>query len=911
VLHGRTAECAALDGLLLDAKAGTSQVLVVRGEAGIGKTALLDYLAERASGCRVIRAAGVESEMELAFAGLHQLCGPLLHRLDRLPRPQAAALATAFGLDTGDPPDRFLVGLAVLTLLSDVAEEEPVVCVVDDAQWFDHASAQMIGFVGRRLLAERVALVCSARVGIGDDVLAGCPELSVEGLTDRDASALLMESVPGPLDAGVREQIITESHGNPLALVELPRMWRTGELAGGFGLLDRPPLAGRIEQGYAQRLSVLPGETQLVVLAAAAEPLGDPVLLRRATESLGLDLAAAGAAADAGLLEVRGHVEFSHPLVRSAAYRSAGMNDRHRVHQALADATDARTDPDRRAWHRARAASGPDESVAAELERSAGRAHARGGIAAAAAFLRRAAALTTDPARRAERGLAAAQASLEAGAFEAALAILATVEAGALDDLTRARVHLLRGRIAAASSFGSAAAELMTAARELEPLDVALARETYLDAWGAALAAGELASAATLRDVSTAARCAPQPAHEPSAPDVLLDGLAALVTDGLTAASPRLRTAVRAFRHDAKVLQWGTVAATAAAALWDMEGFDAVITGQLELAREAGALALLATALQGAAIVVTWSGDFRRAAALIAEADAVTGATGVRISPYGGVLLAAFRGREAEASVLLDATVENAAAGGEGLGIQYARWAAALLSNGLGRYEEALVAARQASEDTPELFVSAWALAELVEAGARTANAELAAEAAERLDEATRPTGADWGMGVAARARALTNEGTAAEASYREAIARLRRTPLRPELARAHLLYGEWLRREGRRVDAREQLRAAHEMCLAIGMEAFAERARRELLATGETARRRTSDVRDELTPQEEQIARLARDGLSNPEIGAQLFLSPRTVEWHMHHVFVKLGISSRRGLRGALAGPDGELVPA
>jgi DNA-binding CsgD family transcriptional regulator/tetratricopeptide (TPR) repeat protein len=589
---------------------------------------------------------------------------------------------------------------------------------------------------------------------------------------------------------------------------------------------------------------------------------------------------------------------------------SAPTSDRRRVHQALAEASDASTDPDRRAWHLARATPGLDENVAAELERSAGRARARGGVAAAAAFLRRSVELTIDPTRRAERALAAAEASLEAGAFDAARAMLERVETPALDELMRARVHLLTGRIASASSYGSAAAELMKAAREIEPLDVDLARQTYLDAWGAALAAGEIAGAGTLRDVSRAARSAPPPAHEPSSSDLVLDGLALLVTEGLAASAPTLRRAVRAFREDDAVLRWGAVAATAAAALWDMEGFEAVLTRQLQLARDAGALAVLATALQGTGIVVSWIGDLRKAASLAAEADAVSGAAGIRISPYGGMLLAALRGRETEASVLLEATVDGAGDSGEGLGIQYARWARAILCNGLGRYDDALAAAREASEDTPELFVSDWALAELVEAGVRTGNAGLAAEAAERLDAATSPSGADWARGVAARARALTSEGEAAEASYLDAIARLRRTPLRPELARAQLLYGEWLRRESRRVDAREQLRTAHGMFVGIGMEAFAERARRELLATGETVRKRSPEVRDELTPQEEQIARLARDGLTNPEIAAQLFLSRRTVEWHLHNAFIKLGITSRKGLSEALRA-ERALIPA
>lgn len=910
-LLGRRAESEALDELLTDVLAGTSRVAVLRGEAGVGKSALLGYVSDRVSGWLVATAVAVESEMELAYSGLHQLCGPMLDHLDRLPVPQRDALATVFGRKTGPAPDRFLVALATLTLFAEAAERQPLICIVDDAQWLDQASAQIIGFVGRRLHAERVALLCAARTGSGDNVLAGLPELSVGGLGDSDARALLLDNVYGPLDAAVCDQIITESHGNPLALLELPRTWNATDLAGRFGLPGSPPVVGKIEQSYGRRLELLPSQTRLLVIAAAAEPLGDPVLLLRAAEILGVDIAAADPAVDAGLLTLGARVEFAHPLVRSAAYRSAAVEDRHRVHQALADATDAEIDPDRRAWHRARATPGPDEEVAVELERSAGRAQARGGVAAGAAFLQRAVALTADPAQRAERALAAAQASIQAGEFEAALRLVATAETGALDEFQRVGVDLLRARIASASSFGSAASQLLKAARQLESLDAGMARETYLEAWGTALAAGELASAGTLRDVSLAARSAPPPPQEPQSSDLLLDGLAQLMTEGLEAAAPTLRKAVSAFRDDETVLQWGAMASTAAAALWDMEGFRAVITRQVQLARDTGALALLGTALQGAGIVATWSSDFREAASVVVEAEAVTGATGIRIAPYGGMLLAAYRGRDDEASALLKSAIHASASSDEGLGVQYARWTSAILSNGLGRYEEALAAARQASDDTPELFVSHWALAELVEASVRTGNDGLAAEAVDRLVDAASGSDSDWGLGIAVRSQALASEGDASEELYVEAIERLSRTPVRPELARAHLLYGEWLRRESRRVDAREQLRIAHEMLDAIGMEAFAERARRELLATGERARKRSDETRDQLTPQEEQIARLAREGLSNPEIGAQLFISARTVEWHLHKVFAKFGISSRKQLRTVLAEPDRPLVSA
>jgi DNA-binding CsgD family transcriptional regulator len=879
--------------------------LVVRGEAGIGKSALLEYVVGAASDLTVVRAAGVESEMELAFASLQQLCAPMLDRLERLPVPQRESLEIVFGHSQGSPPDRFLVGLAVLSLLSEVAEEHPVLCVVDDAQWLDQASALTLAFVARRLLAERVGLVFGAREV--REELEGLPDLEVRGLRDAEARAVLSSAVGFLLDEQVRDRIVAETGGNPLALLELPRGLTAAQLAGGFGLLVAGALSGRIEESFARRLDALPEEARWLLLVAAAEPVGDPLLVWRATERLGMAAAAVIDADTDGLLAIGEQVTFRHPLVRSAVYRSAPAEQRRTVHLALAEVTDRQVDPDRRAWHLAAAASGPDEEVAAELERLAGRAQARGGLAAAAAFLQRSVALTGDPARRVERALAAARANLYAGAFDAALRMLVVAEAGAPDDLQRARAELLRGQIALSSNIGSDGPPLLlSAAQRLERLDVELARETYLDAWGAAMFAGRLASTGNLRDVSRVARSAPQPTDGPHPSDLLLDGLVELITEGRAAAAPTLRRAVSAFRGQEisveKGLQWAVLASSAAVTLWDFESWGAVIARQAELARDAGALALLSIALNGEGIVVTWSGDFAGVASVIAEADAVTEATGTRIAPYGGLLLAALRGREAEASALIEATIKDAIAGGEGLAVQYARWATAVLYNGLGRYDEALAAAAEASDETPELFLSAWALPELIEASSRSGKAQLASDALERLAEATHCSDADWGLGIVARSRALLCEAEEAESLYREAIERLERTRLRPELARTHLLYGEWLRRERRRVDARKQLRIAHEMLTAIGMEAFAERARRELVATGETVRKRTVEASVDLTPHETQIARLACDGLTNPEIGARLFISPRTVEWHLRHVFAKLGIRGRVGLHDALA---------
>jgi DNA-binding CsgD family transcriptional regulator len=915
-LADRLTECAVLDQVLSGVRAGASRVLVVHGEPGVGKSALVEYLAGRAAGCQVVRVAGVQSEMELAFAGLHQLCVPLLGHLERLPRPQRDALRTAFGISAGPPPDRFLVSLAVLGLLSEAAGERPLVAVLDDVQWLDRASVEALGFAARRLGAEPVALVLATRVP-GEE-LAMLPELVVEGLPDDEAGALLDAAVAGSLDKQVRDQIVAETRGNPLALLELPRGLTPGELAGGFGLPGALPLDARIEDSFGRQLAALPGQTRRLVQLAAADPSGDASLLWRAAGRLGIPRLAAGPAVEAGLAEFVGRVRFRHPLARSAAYQSASLEERHQMHAALAEATDAAADPDRRAWHRAAAAAGPDEQVAAELEDSAGRAQGRGGLAAAAAFLERAVLLTADPGRRAERTMAAAQANLRAGGFERAMELLAAAEAGPLNELQGARADLLRGQVAFEQGLGNDAPPLLLkAARRLEPLDLALARQTYLDAWQAAMFAGHLAAGADLVEISRAARDLPPPTHPPRPADQLLDGLALLVTDGPAAAVPTLRQAVSAFTSTEsppeEILQWGWVATAADDALWG-HGGASVTERQIQVAREAGALGQLPILLNRMAGDAVLSGDLAAAVSLIAEANTVCEATGSRIGPYAAVLLASFRGREAEAAPLIQATLEAAAARGQGFAVTWGHWAAAILYNGLSRYPEVLDAARHAS-DHAHIYASAWVLPELIEAAARTGKVRAAVDAMEQLAEWTQAGGYEFGLGIEARARALLSEGDVAEGCYRDAIDRLGRTRGRPELARAHLLYGEWLRRERRRGEARAQLRTAYEMLDAIGMEGFAARARRELAATGETARQRTAppparilpgQSGEPLTPQEAQVAGLARDGLSNPEIGARLFISAHTVQYHLSKVFAKLGISSRGQLHRVLpAEPD------
>ena len=912
-LLGRAEECAVLDGLLAGVRRGEGRSLVLRGEAGIGKTALLEHLVEAASDLTVLRAVGVESEMELAYAGLHQLCASLLDQLERLPAPQRHALEIVFGRSSGVAPDRFLVGLAVLSLLSVAADKRPLLCVVDDAQWLDQASALTLALVARRLLAEPVGIVFAARQP-GEE-LQDLHELEVRGLGNAEARALLRSAMRFKLDERVRDRIVAETHGNPLALLELPQGLTATQLAGGFGLPEAQGLSRRIEETFVRRAELLPSDTRLLLLLAAAEPVGDPLLLWRAAEYLGIEPAAAGAAEADGLVALGERVIFRHPLVRSAVYRTAAVQERRRAHVALAEVTDRENDPDRRAWHLAAAVAGPDEEVASELERSAGRAQARGGVAAAAAFLQRAVALTQDPARRADRALAAAHASFQAGAFEAAVGLLDTAEAGPLDESQCARVLVLRTQTEFASQRGSSGrAPLLKAARDIEVADMDLARETYLEALHAALHAGRLDPEGVV-EVSEAVLALPPPPDPPRPRDLLLRGLAIRLTQGHTAGAPFLKEALARFRREPALsvrdFHWVSLACRVASDLWDDETVRLLSALELARAREAGLLAAMPFVLGTGAECKVASGDLDGAETMMYEIRAVSEATGVRWRPNVALLLAAFRGRETEASGLIEPAVEDALARGEGLELAVAEFVRSVLYNGLGRYDEAVAAVRHAGERNYELGWPTQAVAELVEAAARSGDHGLAERALERLGESTRASGTHVALGIDARCRALLSEGEEAERLYQEAIRRLGRTRVRPALARAHLLYGEWLRRENRRVDARMHLRPAHEQFAALGMEAFAERARRELHATGEKVRKRTLETRDDLTAQERQIARLARDGLSNPEIGARLFLSPRTVEYHLGKVFVKLGIRSRRELFSALSDTESELAPA
>lgn len=901
-LIGRRRERAVLDEVVSAVQGGNSRALVIRGEAGVGKTALLEYLASHARNCRVVSADGDETEMELPFAGLQQLCLSLLDDLDELPTAQRDALRTAFGLAGGDPPDRFLVSVAVLALLVRASRRRPLMCVVDDVDWLDLASQQVLAFVARRLGDEAIAIVATSRIPRAESRVRDLPELPIDGLPDADARALLESALTGPMDEVTRTTFIAETRGNPLAILELPRGLTPEQLAGGFG--NAGDLTGWIEGSFRRRIQSYPRETLLLLLVAAADPGNDPVLIWRVADQLGIGARHAGPAIADGYVEFNGQVRFCHPIARSTVYRSATPDDRHTVHSLFARALDPAVDPDRRAWHRAHATHSLDEEVAGELASSAARAQARGGIAAAAAFLERAAELTPDPVRRTQRALTAAEAKFQAGSPERALRLLAITEAGPHDELTGAHAELLRARIAITSG-DRWEGPLLRASERLETLDHESARGSYRDAFFAALTAGRLATHGGVREVARATLATTTTRSQSSAHDLLLNGLATLVKDGYRAGAPRLRDALNDLRRadlstDA-VLQWFPLACRVAHSLWDEVTYEELSERLLQAARERGDMSVLPLALSlrvGSAMFV---GEIDRAALLADECDAVARATEGLVRPYVATWLAAWRGDESTTANLIASANEDMVARHEGQWIPAAAWALALLRNALGYYEAALTSAEKGSEYPDELGLATSCLVELVEAAVRSGSPERAVGAMQRLSEIAASCRTEWVLGVHARLSAMLDQDASAEASYREAIARLERTRVRTELARAHLVYGEWLRRENRRIHAREQLRTALEMFSDMKLDGFSGRARRELLATGETVRKRTVETVNDLTAQEAQIARLAVYGHTNSEIGGQLFISPRTVEWHLRKVFAKLGVRSRKELPMAL----------
>ncbi|HUC13089.1 MAG TPA: AAA family ATPase [Acidimicrobiales bacterium] len=907
-LIGRQREAAVVDRALANAQAGESSVLVVHGDPGVGKTALLDYAVEAAEGFHVVRASGVEGEAHLDYAALQVLCSPILEFAKRLPGPQCEALAVAFGTSAGHAPSPLLVGLATLGLMWEAADQQPLLFAVDDAHWLDEASATALAFVARRLLAEPIALIFATRE-VGSD-FGRFPSLLVGPLGSRDALALLESVLPARLDQSVLERMVAETAGNPLALVELPRGLTYDQLAGGFGLPGALSLSARIEQSFLRRLAVLPRDAQRLLLVAAAEPLGDPALLWNAARRLGISEKAGETVESEGLLTLDGTVSFRHPLVRSAVYASADPSERREVHRALAEATDPEVAPDRRAWHRSQAALMPDEEVATDLERCAAAAQARGGFAAAAAFLERSVALTIEPAHRSDRALRAAEAKRVAGALNSALRLAAIAESGPLDEVQRAQLDVLRGRVAFAGNRGNDAAPLMLkAASRLEHVDIRLARETYLDALTAALFAGRLALEASAQVVARAALAAPRADGAARASELLLEGLALLITGSYRSGTAALQQAMIAFRSDDlpahELLRWGWVAGSSAGVMWDYDSWDSLTARQEQLARELGALTILPFTLSIRAGICLYAGKAAEAAFLVGQAQDVTAASENLRFRNASLLVAVFRGEEREARELIDAIKKDSAERGEGGALSVASCATALLSNVLGQYEEAYSAAMDALKDPNDFVYSGWATVELIEAASRVGKAEKAKPALERLIERTEASGTDWALATQARSRALLCGTEEAEALYLEAIERLIPTRVQFELARTRLLYGEWLRRQRRQRDARDQLRRAHELFLEFGMMGFADRAGAELRATGEPVQRREVDSRLGLTPQEARIATLAAQGSTNQAIAEQMFISAATVEYHLWKVYRKLGIKSRTQIANKLLHPD------
>jgi DNA-binding CsgD family transcriptional regulator len=880
---------------------------VLRGEAGIGKTALLEWAISSANDFRAVRALGIESEMELGFAGLHQLVVPFLSRLERLPAPQRHALASAFGLIAGGPPDRFQVGLATLTLLADVAADAPLLCVIDDTQWLDLESADILGFVARRLCADRIAFLFAIREPIERRVsLAGLPELQIDGLIDLDARKLVASVATGPVDGQVSQRIIAETQGNPLAILELTAELTPRQLSDSLLLPNPLPIGSRLQQRFIRQLKGLPAATQTLLLLAAAEPSGDAVVLWRAAKALGLDRQAVAPAEAQRLLVVGPQVVFRHPLIRSAIYYSAPAAARRRMHEELAAATDPTIDPDRHAWHRAAAAVEPDEEVAAELAQCGQRAQRRGSYSSAAAFLSRAAELTPDPSIRRPRLLAAAEGALMAGAPDRAQALLDEAMPGLKDSLQHARARSLEGGVRLALGHGGeTASRLLEAARSMRPFDVTLARQTLLGALEAAVYIHPATTGPILRAIAGEAMSLPRPRQTPArAADYLLDGYAALVIAGYPSAAPILRQAIQPMANgdlDATDgLRWLGLVSLAAQSLFDDGASYTLATRWVRLAREHATLTILPIAL-------AYLGGAELAAGRLKECDALTGqsleisaATGnpgmLGAAARGNAYLLAWRGDEAEARATAAVHLAYALERGQTGIVHFARYALLVLELGLGRYGAALENAFPIYDDDPP-SAGSWVLPNLVEAAVRSGHESAARDALNRLCERARASGTPLALGLLARSRALLTADAEVESLYGESIDHLGQCSAKPELARSHLLFGEWLRRQGRRRDAREQLRTAHDMLASMGIDAFAERARVELLATGEHARKRTVETQDELTPQERQIARLVRDGARNQEIAAQLFISTSTVQYHLVKVFRKLGVTSRTQL--------------
>jgi DNA-binding CsgD family transcriptional regulator len=892
VLDRRT-ERAAIDRVLGAVRGGFSGTLVLRGGHGTGKTTLLEYAVDSARDLRISSVVGVESEINLEFGALHQLLVPFMSLLTTLPVPQRDAMKIAFGLEEGPPPDLFLVALAALTLLSRAAEEQPLLCVIDDGHWLDVESAHVLGFVARRLYADRVGFIAAVGEPGAQQVFEQLPTITVGGLPDAEARELLGLVADGPLDAQVAERILSDTHNNPLALVELGTEYTAAQLSGRASLPEPLPLGQRLRDRFLGQVRSLPSEAQTFVLLAAADVTGERSRLWRAAAQADIDADAAAAETDtAGVLEFSGDsVRFRHPLMRSAVYHGTIDGDRRRAHAALSEAGTSDADRDRRAWHRAAATIIPDEELASELQDAAERARARGGYASAAALLRRSAELTPGDGRRAERKVTLAEAELRAGHAERARELVDAALPRLTDDVARGLAKQLNGEIRfAQGSAAEAAVMLADAARALAP-DENMARDTILEALQAAIWAGPTE---TRKIASLAPDFPPVSSASPSVCDLLLEGYSARFTVGYHASIGPLRAAVTALRADdldpVVGLRWFALGAAAAGSLWDEQAVLDLSDRWARTARTLGALTILPVALAFQAIGGWLTGRFGDAEARLAE---------MRELQANGLLLA-YRGHITEARAAGVTQIHESTARGQRGPADIGRYIVAVADLFGADYEAATSTALAVIEDDPA-FTAEAALPELIEAATRAGNREVAATAYKTLSERALAAGTPWALGLRARCEALLDEGEYAEDAYLESLSQLTRSRVTVDLARTHLLYGQWLRRAKRRRDARTELRTAQDMFAAMGADRFAEQAATELRATGERARARRPETIFDLTPQEARVAGLAADGASNNEIAAQLFISPSTVDYHLRKVFRKLNVTSRTQLARSL----------
>jgi len=907
-LLGREEEQSSILRNIEAARSGFSAVLALRGEAGIGKTALLDFAVEQSPDLQVARISGSEWEMGLGYSGLHQLTLPFLGGLEVLPAPQRNALRSAFGMDFGSEPNRFMVALATLTLLAEVASERPLLCVIDDAHWIDEDSAGALAFVARRLHADRVAMLFGLReIREYLPMFEGLPALELSGLAEKPARELLGSVVHGRIGKRVADRIVSETRGNPLGLIALGGELSAEKVSSGSPL-EILPISERLEQRFLRDVRALSQPDQALLLAAAADPTLDNDRLCRAGAVLGFENPEASEAGVGQLLDLGPPIAFRHPLIRSAVYYGSSTTDRRRTHEVIASLIDSDTDPDRWAWHLGAAAIGPDEDTAAVLQQAAERGRSRGGFSGSAGLLTRAAELTPNEHRRAERFLAAASATVMAGVPQRSQSLLDLALPGLDSPAELAEALRVRGATLRLLFDPAAVSALVEAARALEPYDIREARDTWLAALEAEVLAQHDMTGSSLRSVAAEALKVPEDSQNAgSMGDLLLKGIASRIAIGHSTAVPMLREAIAMMCTDGPYGEpnlpspwWlGDIACRE---LWDDSSRREILHRLTAACRDRGALFSLSIALLAQFERETWVGHFDLAEALFVEGRDITTDIGMEVMLWDlfKVTLLGWRGLDAETRLVVAQSEALSESAGIGALLHHAYTGLVILELGGGKYEEALRYAQRIYDDDPPGY-GTQILPELVEAGVRSGHMEMAMAALDRLSDRVKMAGTPLALGILSRSRALVESGENAETLFRESIAQLAGTESAPEVARARLLYGEWLRREKRRVEARTELHLAYEAFDTLGANAFAERTRIELKATGAEARKRSAGTLNDLTPQEEQVARFAASGSTNPEIAAQMFLSASTVEYHLRKVFRKLGLTSRRQLKMSL----------